>query len=206
MFKFLFSVFIICQGVIFCAAPCEVFFSPQDHLAERLIGLIDQEQKSIRVAVYSISHTKIARALERAKERGVAVELIVDPVSIKTRSPLHRLSKGQVPLFVWDGPVTFAASGKSRKGLMHDKFCIFGDHLVWTGSFNFTYDAELRNEENAVLLDSSSIAKKFLERFEEMKLRSCKSYLEYLALHPKKKSRKNSALAYTANKELEKLP
>ncbi len=169
-------------------------------MAERLIRLIDQEKKSIKVAIYSMSHTQIAHALERAKERGILVELIVDPMSTKVKSPLHRLSKNKIALYVWDPPGTFMTkSGKVKKGLMHDKFCIFGDHIVWTGSFNFTYDAEARNEENVIILDSPQIAKKYLERFDEIKIRQCRAFPEYLALYPKKKSRKNSLLSYTAS-------
>lgn len=198
MFKFLFFVFIISQSAIFCSVDCEVYFSPQDHLAERLIGLIDKEQKSIKVAIYSITHGKIARALQQAAERGVLVELVIDPNSTKLKSPIHRLSN--MGIYVWDPPATFVGkSNKAKKGLMHDKFCIFGDHLVWTGSFNFTYDAEGRNEENVVILDSLQAAKKYKEHFDEIKIRQCRKLVEYMALYPKKKSRKNNPLAYTPN-------
>lgn len=198
MFKFFCFIFIIGHSFIFCLSRCEVYFSPQDHLAERLVRLIEKEEKSIRVAIYSITHAKIARALGQAKERGVLVEIIVDPTSSKSKSPLHRLAKNQVPLYVWDPPATILGkSGKAKKGLMHDKFCIFGAHTVWTGSFNFTYDAESRNEENVVVLDAPEIAKKYLEHFEEIKVRQCRPFVEYLSLYPKKKSRKNTPLAYT---------
>jgi phosphatidylserine/phosphatidylglycerophosphate/cardiolipin synthase-like enzyme len=192
MFKFLAFFCIICQGAIFCAASCEVYFSPQDTVAERFIQLVEAEKKSIRLAVYRFSHAKIARALKEAKERGVDVEVIVDPSSAGSRSPLHRLAE-KVAVFVFDPPAVFTKRGKKKVGLMHDKFCIFGDQRVWTGSFNLTYDAERYNEENVVLIDDGALARKYLDRFRQLKTRSCSDI--------KKKSRKNGALAYTPVKE-----
>ena len=49
--------------------PLEVFFSPEDHLADQLTGLIEKEESSIKVAAYAFSHWKIAKALCEAKER-----------------------------------------------------------------------------------------------------------------------------------------
>lgn len=176
-------------------ASCEVYFSPRDHVTERLIVLIDQEQKSIKMAIYSITNTKVVRALERAHGRGVKVEVLVDPTSITARTPLLYLVKNNVPLYVWDPPISYTAkTGKPVKALMHDKFCVFGDHLVWTGSFNFTYTAESHNAENVVTVDNPQIAKKYLEHFNEMKIRGCRPFAEYQALHPKKKPRKNNPL------------
>ena len=185
--KIFFSfLFIIGNSAIFLRAEngaCEVYFSPRDHVAERLIQLIDREQKSIKIAIYSISHAKIIRALENAHERGVHLEIVVDPTSVKTRTPLLRLVKKKVPIFVWDPPTSYVIrTGKTIKPIMHDKFSVFGDHLVWTGSFNFTYAAESHNEENVLTVEGTQIARKYLDHFQEMKVRGCRPFEEYVAL------------------------
>lgn len=169
-------------------ADCRVYFSPKDQLADRLIEMIDKEEKSIKIAIYSMTHLGIAKALAAAKERGVAIEVLVDPFSVKKRASIQRLLDAKVPLFVWDQGVRMA-EGK-RRGLMHDKFCIFGDSLVWTGSFNFTNDAHLKHQENAVAIDSREVAQKYLVQFAHMKLYESRPYQEYLALYPKKKTTK----------------
>lgn len=198
---FIILLVIIGNGSIYLraeSAACEVYFSPRDHVTDRLLALIDQEQKSIKMAIYSITNTRVVRALERAHNRGVNVEVVVDPFSVKARSPLLFLAKSKVPLYVWDPPISYTAkTGKPVKALMHDKFCVFGDHLVWTGSFNFTYTAEAHNAENVVTVDNLSIARKYLEHFNEMKIRGCRPFAEYQAMHPKKKSRKNNPLSYS---------
>jgi phosphatidylserine/phosphatidylglycerophosphate/cardiolipin synthase-like enzyme len=181
-------------GIEAAPANCEAFFSPKDHLARRLIDLIDRETKSIKVAVYCMTHREIADALVRAKERGVAIEVIVDPFSVKQRSSVHLLLRGKVPLFVWDqelsAQVRSMPKKREQRALMHDKFCVFGDHMVWTGSFNFTYDATSAHQENVVTLESKEVAGKYLDQFAQMKLYETRPYNEYLAYHPKKGKKK----------------
>lgn len=170
-------------------ASCEVYFSPKDGVAQKLIELIDKEQKSVKVAIYSMTHTGIAKALVRAKERGVDVQVIVDPFSVKIRSSVERLADADIPLYVWDQNLQIKGETRlKRRAIMHDKFCLLGEQLVWTGSFNFTHDAAYRHQENVVTIDSRSIAQKFKEQFDQMRLYECRPLSEYKDLHPKKKS------------------
>jgi len=54
------------------------------------------------MAIYSLTHRAISEALVRAKTRGVEIELIVDPFSVKARSPLVRIAAVGIPIYVWD--------------------------------------------------------------------------------------------------------
>jgi phosphatidylserine/phosphatidylglycerophosphate/cardiolipin synthase-like enzyme len=168
-----------------------VYFSPKDHLAEQLISLIDAEQKSIHAAVYTFSHRGISEALIRAKKRGVDVEVVVDAFSVKMRFPLLRLSRSGIPVFVFDPP--FDATKRQKAPLMHNKFCVFSGRAVWTGSFNFTYEATTANRENALYFEDPDLAHRYLEQFRTIKNKSCRHYEEYVAQHPpKKRSKKNA--------------
>jgi phosphatidylserine/phosphatidylglycerophosphate/cardiolipin synthase-like enzyme len=161
----------------------QAFFSPRDHLAERLIQLIDQENKSLQIGIYCFTHSGIAKALIAAKNRGVAVEIVVDPFSVKTRTPLARLAKAEIPIYVWTAPIIEDEKGKFQKSpIMHDKFCIFGGKRVWTGSFNFTYQADHFNAENAILLDDPKIVAAFQEQFRMLKAKSSLPYEEFIAM------------------------
>jgi phosphatidylserine/phosphatidylglycerophosphate/cardiolipin synthase-like enzyme len=64
---------------------------------------------------------------------------------------------------------------------MHDKFCVLGESKVWTGSFNFTFEATRANRENVVVLESAQIARCYLEEFERLKNAGCVPLKEYLA-------------------------
>jgi phosphatidylserine/phosphatidylglycerophosphate/cardiolipin synthase-like enzyme len=158
------------------AKATEVYFSPQDHLADKLVSYIDQEQKTIRVAAYAFSHWKIAKALCQAKERGVDVEVIVDPFTLQFPSALKKMAKSQIPIWIWDPKPIEHKNGKKKMPLMHDKFCVFEEHAVWTGSFNFTYTADSSNCENALILHNPDIAQKFKAQFQHLKESGCKAY------------------------------
>ncbi|MBY0529445.1 MAG: hypothetical protein K2P51_04565 [Rhabdochlamydiaceae bacterium] len=166
----------------------EVYFSPEDHLAEKLIALIDKEPKSICAAVYCLMSGEISQALQRAKKRGVFVEVIVDPFSVKQRSPIGKLNEKGIVIHVWDPKVEeIPASKYAKKPLMHDKFCVFGDHTVWTGSFNFTRQASCSNKENVVVLHDPAIAALYLAEFEKIKKQGCSAYRQFLAMKEQKK-------------------
>ncbi len=152
----------------------EVLFSPNDHLAEELVSMIDKERKSIKVAVYQFLHRGILKALIQAQERGVDVEVIVDSHSIKAKSPFRKISPFPLDVFVWSPSlqVKELASGKKMKkkaSSMHDKFCIFGDNRVWVGSFDFTLPASNLDQESVIVLESREIASKYLEEFSRLK-------------------------------------
>ena len=199
LWRYLSKVVLLCiliastGGVGGWAAPSlQIYFSPQDQIAEHLISLIDKEEKRILAAVYCLTHRGIADALTRAKRRGVKVEVIVDPFSLKNQFALSKLNTGKVEVSIWDPELTMPLSnGKkardhNRRPLMHDKFCVFGDSIVWTGSFNFTYDATEFHRENVVVIEDREIALQYQKQFDSIKEEGCRSYRDFMALLPTK--------------------
>jgi phosphatidylserine/phosphatidylglycerophosphate/cardiolipin synthase-like enzyme len=156
-------------------ASAQVYFSPEDHLADHLLELINKEEKSIRVAIYGFTHYRIATALINAKKRGVKVEVLIDPFSIGTKTPIKRLVDAGIAVHVFS-PKNVP---EGKHPLLHDKFCVFGETLVWTGSFNFTYSADTQHQENAVLIDDKEIVERFSKKFASIKRNSCVSYSTY---------------------------
>ncbi len=160
----------------------QVLFSPEDKVADALISLIEKEKQSVKAAVYCLMHRGIAKALTDAHQRGVHVEVIIDPYSLKSRSPVMKMSEARVPLFVWN-PVAAITEKKTKKrrSLMHDKFCVLGNNRVWTGSFNFTAEATNANQENVILLENEEIASLYLKEFQRLKKEGCQPFNEYIA-------------------------
>ena len=163
----------------------EVLFSPQDHVADELIALIGKEKKSVKTAVYCLMHRGIAKALIDAHKRGVLVEVIVDPYSVKSRSPVKKMAEANLGIYVWNPemPVEMKEGKalKKRRPLMHDKFCILGDNRVWTGSFNFTFEAEKANQENVIIVENAEVAQRYLKEFKRLKKSGCVGYEEFVA-------------------------
>ena len=163
----------------------QILFSPEDHIAEELIALIKKEQTSIKSAIYCLLHRDILKALIEAHKRGVKVEIIIDSYSMKSRFASKKMQEANIPVFVWNPTLPIVKVKNDRKikksrSLMHDKFCIFGNNRVWTGSFNFTFAGSNANRENVIILENKEIASRYLEEFERLKKEGCSSINEYL--------------------------
>lgn len=167
-----------------------VYFSPEDHLEKELIQLINEETKSIHVCIYTLTHRGVIGALIEAKKRGVHIEVIVDRFSIRANSPLHRLVEAMIPIHVWNPGSPRQKRG--RRSIMHNKYCVFGDQKVWTGSFNMTYEAARMHQENALVIHDPAVAHAYKNQFYTIKLRSCSPLPAFLASNPHKRPKKLS--------------
>jgi len=152
----------------------QVFFAPDDDTQKILIDLIACEQKSIRMAAYLLTDVAIAKALIAAKKRGVYVEVVTDKFCCTKFGKVNMLLKHGIDVFVYKSR---QPRGSYASDIMHNKFILFeknllGRSLVWTGSFNFTNSARLRNQENILLLDNKEIIKKYTDQFVILKSRS----------------------------------
>lgn len=150
---------------------CRAYFSPHDNIKQKLIDLINSEQKSIQVSIYMFNDKDIAQALiDAKKKRKIIVEVIADSVCLK-----DRFSK--IPLLQQEGiPVTIyqAQNNGLFPEIMHNKFVVFkkninNKQLVWTGSFNFTNAANTKNPENVVVLDNEIIVEQYSREFNRLK-------------------------------------
>lgn len=195
IFQLLFLAFTTFGSPIFAAAVsphATVYFSPEDQLAKRLMEQIEKEKKSIHICIYTFTHRGIANSLIDAKKRGVEVEVIVDRFSVKAGAPLQKLVEEGIPVYVWD-PDPLKRK-KAHRPLMHHKFCVFGMDKVWTGSFNFTYDATNIHQENVIVLEDGAIAAAYKGQFNTIKMRSCVPLGSYITVVPSKKSKRTQKL------------
>lgn len=153
---------------------CSAFFSPEDKIRKKLINLFEREQKQIRIAVFHFTDKKVAQALIDAKNRGVNVEIIVDPGCGRDRfNKLDMLTQNNINVYVYDPQ----AHKNFFVSLMHHKFIVldenvYGKALTITGSFNLTKAAHVRNKENVVILDETKITKQFIDQFNGIKKQS----------------------------------
>ncbi len=158
----------------------EVFFSPEDHLDEKLIDELNNAKKRILVAMYALFHKKIAEALIAAHKRGVVVKLVVDPYSRSGYGKSSMLVQAGIvvhlfnPSALYDEKESVEAERsfddeqtKSFAPIMHHKFAIIDD-LLWTGSFNWTQQASNVNKENAVKIRDMSILLLYKKQFDEL--------------------------------------
>ncbi len=137
------------------------YFSPRGGCTQAIIEQIDRAKRYVDVAIYSFTSRKIAKALIRAKRRGVKVKVIIDEGNAKSRRCV-------APLLERAGIAVRVKRG-SGGGLMHNKFAVIDDKVVITGSFNWTVSAEKRNDENLVVIKGSKkVVSAFKKRFEKL--------------------------------------
>ena len=134
----------------------EVYFCPADSCADKLVKKIDSAKSSLYIAIYSFTLDEISDAVIRAKKRGVEVKVIYDSDQSKNdASDDERLSDEGIMVAYRNG-----------SGYMHNKFTIIDLNIVATGSFNYSNNADTKNEENLVFFQSGVIAEKFKQNFD----------------------------------------
>lgn len=135
----------------------EVFFSPPEDLNHKLVQYIDDAQKSIRGCFYGIKSEEVAHALIKAHLRGVKVQIIIDEDRLFLEGSYYPKLKN------------FGLAKKDiiTKGLMHHKFCVIDEKIVWTGSYNPNNYAIYGNND-AVVIESGELADRYIREFNEL--------------------------------------
>lgn len=136
-----------------------VCFTPGGHCTDAIVSVIDHAKNTIDLQAYSFTSLPIINALIEAKRRGVRVDVLLDKSNVKhTYSGLHDLEQNAIPFLVDYQPA-----------IAHNKVMIIDGHTVITGSFNFTKNAQARNAENVLIIDSPELAEQYKENFNQRK-------------------------------------
>lgn len=130
------------------ASKITVHFSPGGNCTAFITQLIEQATHEILVQAYAFTSIAIAKALERASNRGISVKVLIDRSQVSTRgSQVKQLIKRGIPVRIDQVP-----------GIAHNKVMIIDNTYVITGSFNFTQAAETKNAENVLTIQDPRIA------------------------------------------------
>ncbi len=140
--------------------PVEIFFSPDDKVAARIIELIQDAQENIYFMAYNFTSNDIGDAISQQAQAGLNVAGVLDADQVTSSQGTEYDAFMQAGMNVrLDG---------NQDGLMHHKVIIIDRHIVITGSYNFTASAEEKNDENVVIIFSQEIAAKFMEEFQRV--------------------------------------
>ncbi|MCJ7584749.1 MAG: phospholipase D-like domain-containing protein [Anaerolineales bacterium] len=134
----------------------EIYFSPDDGVAARLVTLIQSAQESINFMAYSFTSNDIGAAVLERAAAGVTVAGVMDAGQVVSNQGSEYDPFLQAGLDIrLDG----------NPGLMHHKVIIIDGSIVITGSYNFSASAEEVNDENLILIYSPDIAAQYLAEF-----------------------------------------
>jgi len=84
----------------------------------------------------------------------------------------ERISESPFPLIIDDETHIEGLTNTiedTSSGLMHNKFCIIDEEIVWTGSMNPTTRGTSLNNNNVIIIHSKEVASSYLDEYEEMR-------------------------------------
>ena len=131
-------------------------------LCKTLKNEIDNAKESINMAIYDLDNQPvIVEALKRASKRGVVIKVATDNKTLKENKVMANNINSFADKVYDDG-----VSGKDAYRLMHNKFIIFDNKTVWTGSTNLTATGLSGfNANTSLIIHSKEIAKIFNDEF-----------------------------------------
>jgi len=129
--------------------------------AALIASAIDAAKDTVVVANFSFTHHDLIAALQRAKDRGLKIRVVFDRYQ-------YGFLKEMAQMVELGFDVRLSNGKDGQKGVMHNKFVVLDGKLVETGSFNWTFNGELNNYENAVFLDAPDDAAAWAAYFERI--------------------------------------
>jgi phosphatidylserine/phosphatidylglycerophosphate/cardiolipin synthase-like enzyme len=146
-------------SVMIGGTSVEVYFSPDDGTAAEIIRQIQAAEESIYFLAFSFTSDDIAGALLEKAAEGVTVAGVFEASQVGSNVggefEQMRLAGLDVRL-----------DGNPRN--MHHKVLIIDEETVITGSYNFSTNAEKRNDENTLVIHNIAIADQFMAEFERI--------------------------------------
>jgi phosphatidylserine/phosphatidylglycerophosphate/cardiolipin synthase-like enzyme len=144
--------------LVISGTPVQSCFGPEDGCTERLVRLISAAQQEVVFLAYSFTSDELAAALIERFSQGVSVRGVMEASQVENRgTDLARMLTAGLDVRLDGNP-----------DQMHAKVMVIDGRLVGMGSFNFTYSAETRNDENLLIIDDPRIAEMYLAEFERI--------------------------------------
>lgn len=111
---------------------------PRGHALQELRKKIRTARKSIRIALFTLTHPLLIDEIIAAHTRGVDTQVIIDMHSGlgASRKAIEKLKAASVPISMSQGIQ-----------LLHHKFILIDDHTLVTGSANWTKAAFYKNSD-----------------------------------------------------------
>jgi len=157
----IFAFFIIILSItvsISTFAKTDIYFSLYDNPRKEIIKNINQAEAFINIAMYIFTDRDIALPLVKAQERGVKVRLYLDQ-----EQTVYLYSQSR--FLVQKGIKTRISTNNY---IMHNKFAIIDNRILLTGSYNWTFSANHRNDENLMVINDPDIIARFQDYFEKL--------------------------------------
>ena len=131
-------------------------------LDEHLVEFVNTATQTIDLADYDFDLASVATALAEAKDRGVRVRMVTDTDTYTNKN------KDVQKAFSILKQAGITVIDDKRAPIMHNKFMVVDDAVVWTGSWNFTDGDTYHLNNNAIIIRSPDLAQNYTTEFEKM--------------------------------------
>ena len=137
----------------------EVYFSPDDGVADRIFAVLNEAEESIYFMAFSFTTDEFGEIIREQAENGLTVAGVMEEEQVKSNigTEYDPFKQAELDVFI-DG----------NEGQMHHKTMIVDGQIVITGSYNFSRSAEIRNDENVIIIYNEIIADFFSKEFQRV--------------------------------------
>jgi len=137
----------------------DIYFSPDDGVINSLVNLLNSAKESIYFLTFSFTSNELGDIIREKDEAGLTVAGVMDEEQISSNQGTEYDPFKQAGIDVRiDG----------NAGQMHHKVFILDEKIVVLGSYNFSQNAEVRNDENLIIVYNPIIAEQFMMEFERV--------------------------------------
>ncbi len=135
------------------------YFSPKNETIPPLLKEIQSAEKSIHFMAFSFTHDTLGEAMRDRFKAGVDVQGVFEERQANNRyAEFDSMKKAGLPVLL-----------DENRGAMHHKVIVIDGETVVTGSYNFSKNAETRNNENLLIIKGNrEIAKAYLAEFAQI--------------------------------------
>lgn len=149
----------------------EARFAPTDGVANRIIGLLQDADTSIYFAAFTFNHRGsqgsldgIAKAMaDRASFGVVTLRGVFDNGQASGGDDFTKFDELDALEPGPTGNIDVRKVSSAAANDMHHKFIVIDRRIVVTGSFNFTVEADEKNDENVIIITDPAIADRYIQ-------------------------------------------
>jgi phosphatidylserine/phosphatidylglycerophosphate/cardiolipin synthase-like enzyme len=144
-------------------APVRIAFGPTPGFDAIDPDLIGRAEKTIDMAAYVLSHQRVIEALSAAASRGVQIRIYFDPEQFR------RVGGNNESLQALTHQPNIRAKLKADSDdMMHLKAYAVDGRWLRTGSTNFSWSGETRQDNDILVIDSADAAQEFTRQFDRL--------------------------------------
>lgn len=135
------------------------YFSPKNDTISPLLKEIQSAKDSIHFMAFSFTHDVLGEAMRDCFKAGISVQGVFEERQANNQYSEYNAMKNAGLRVVLD----------ENRGAMHHKVIVIDRETVITGSYNFSKNAETRNNENLLIIEENrEIAEAYLAEFERI--------------------------------------